>query len=141
MASLWSLSLSSVAQAEQTTQMEVHVYGAKNENGNVLITIYNSNDNWLKNDPEKIVAQRSLPAKQHVQTTFEELPYGKYAISVIHDENNNNKIDMSWFPVPRSEEGYGFSNDARPNMGPPKFEDAVFAIKKPKVSKKILLHY
>jgi uncharacterized protein (DUF2141 family) len=139
--SLCALSLSGLAQAEQTSQLEVHVYGAKNDIGQVLITVYNSGENWLKHDADKIVAQRSIPADQHVQTVFDNLPYGKYAIAVIHDENNNKKIDMSWLPVPHPEEGYGFSNDAQPNMGPPKFEDAVFTIKKPKVSKKILLHY
>lgn len=37
---------------------------------------------------------------------------GSYAIAVLHDENNNDKMDKSFFGSPK--EGYGVSNDAKP---------------------------
>ena len=72
MTSLWSLSLSGVAQSEPTAQLEVHAYGAKNTVGQVLITVYNSAENWLKNDSEKVVAQRAIASDQHVKVVFED---------------------------------------------------------------------
>ncbi|HPQ07631.1 MAG TPA: DUF2141 domain-containing protein [Bacteroidia bacterium] len=51
------------------------------------------------------------------------LKKGKYAISVLHDENENNKIDFNFIGIPK--EGYGFSNNPKIMFGPPGFDDCV----------------
>ena len=58
--------------------------------------------------------------------TFENLPYGDYAIAIYHDRNSNERLNRGLFGMP--EEGYGFSNDAPANLGPADFDDAVFAL-------------
>ena len=58
--------------------------------------------------------------------TFENLPYGNYAIAIYHDRNSNERLNRGLFGMP--EEGYGFSNDAPANLGPADFDDAVFAL-------------
>ncbi len=55
---------------------------------------------------------------------FEDVPAGKYALVVLHDENMNGRLDYNWLGMPR--EGYGFSNDARAAVGAPSFEQAAF---------------
>ncbi len=55
---------------------------------------------------------------------FEDVPAGRYALVVLHDENMNGRIDYNWLGVPR--EGYGFSNDAHGTLGAPSFEQAAF---------------
>lgn len=54
------------------------------------------------------------------------LPPGDYAISAIHDENDNKKLDKSFIGMPT--EGVAFSNNAKISFGPPKFEKARFHI-------------
>ena len=49
---------------------------------------------------------------------------GRYAIALLHDENENGKADRALGMMPR--EGFGFSRDAPVRMGPPKFHDAAF---------------
>lgn len=50
---------------------------------------------------------------------------GVYAVAVLHDENNNNKMDRSFFGSPK--EGYGVSNDAKPGtFSGPKYRAAKF---------------
>jgi uncharacterized protein (DUF2141 family) len=49
---------------------------------------------------------------------------GRYAVSVIHDQNGNGKLDTNLVGLPT--EGYGFSRDARGTIGPPGFEAAAF---------------
>ena len=44
-----------------------------------------------------------------------------YAIAIFHDKNSNNKFD-TFFSIPQ--EKFGFSNNARVLLGPPKFEEA-----------------
>ena len=55
---------------------------------------------------------------------FLDIPPGRYALVVIHDENANGKLDVNWIGVPT--EGYGFSNSARALLGAPSFAAASF---------------
>jgi uncharacterized protein (DUF2141 family) len=50
---------------------------------------------------------------------------GGYAISVVHDENSNGKLDTAMM-IPR--EGFGFSRNPRITFGPPKFSAAEFLV-------------
>ena len=53
------------------------------------------------------------------------LPAGSYAVSVLHDENSDGKMDFNWIGVPTK--GYGFSNDAKAVLlAPPSFHAASF---------------
>jgi len=72
----------------------------------------------------KPVAARQIKASgaNMVSVTFEELKPGKYAVMVMHDENDNGKLDSNILGIPK--EGYGFSNN--PNvMRRPTFDEAM----------------
>ena len=62
--------------------------------------------------------------KSQARCDFEDIPPGKYAMAVIHDENMNGKLDANWLGIPT--EGYGFSNNATGVLGPPAFSAASF---------------
>ena len=51
---------------------------------------------------------------------------GKYAINILHDKNNNNKLDTNILGIPT--EGWGCSNDARGVMSAPKFANKLFSV-------------
>ena len=58
---------------------------------------------------------------------FKDVPAGKYALSVLHDENDNEDMDNHQTGMPL--EGFGASNDAQPGIAaPPSFADAVFTV-------------
>jgi len=59
---------------------------------------------------------------------FKDVKPGTYAVSVIHDENKNNELDMRWLPWPKPKEGVGVSNDPDNKAGPPKWEAAKFTL-------------
>ena len=50
-----------------------------------------------------------------------ELQESNYAIAIFHDKNSNNTFD-TLLAIPT--EKYGFSNNAKVFLGPPKFEEA-----------------
>ena len=52
---------------------------------------------------------------------IDDLEESNYAIAIFHDKNSNEKFD-TFFSIPK--EKFGFSNNARVFLGPPKFEDA-----------------
>lgn len=67
---------------------------------------------------------RSVPADVH-HIHFDGLPYGSYAVAVIHDANGNNKLD-TLFGIPR--EGFGFSRNPAIGFGPSRFKAAEFDV-------------
>ena len=52
---------------------------------------------------------------------IDDLEESDYAVAIFHDKNSNDKFD-TFFSIPK--EKFGFSNNARVFLGPPKFEDA-----------------
>ena len=67
----------------------------------------------------------SVPAGATVDLAFGEVPKGRYAISLFHDENGNGRLDKKLL---MPSEGYGFSRDAPVRFGPPRFAAAAFAV-------------
>jgi uncharacterized protein (DUF2141 family) len=67
----------------------------------------------------------SVPAARAGEIIFGDLPTGTYALSVIHDENGNGKLD-TFAKVPR--EGYGFSGNPPLLFRAPRFAETDFAL-------------
>lgn len=78
-------------------------------------------------------------ASDPVDLTFSNTAPGSYAIAVIHDENNNGKMDLAMGLMPR--EGFGFSRDAKVGMGPPSFKSAAFDVNGGTINQTIHMRY
>ena len=107
----------------QSNKLIVNVTNFKNNQGKVMIGIYIGQENFMK---KSVFRKSSTIQDNSAKVVFENLPSGEYAISLYHDENENNKLDTGWFGIP--DEGYGCSNNAKGMMGPPKYEDAKFQL-------------
>ena len=67
-----------------------------------------------------------VDVKDTIETIiFEDVNQGHYAVAIFQDLNGNGTLDKNALGIPS--EPYGFSNDARGKMGPPKFKDAAFS--------------
>ena len=121
---LKTLALSSLAVvAASAATLTVTVKDVRNTTGSVFIAVYDNDASFMK--PPLAKAARKTNAKEgEVTFVLRDLPPGKYAVSSYHDENSNGKLDSNSLGVPT--EGYGFSNDAQGNAGPPKFGQAAF---------------
>ncbi|MEO9130247.1 MAG: DUF2141 domain-containing protein [Sphingomonas sp.] len=84
-----------------------------------------------------LAVTRSVPATGH-DVTFEGLPYGTYAMAVIHDENSNGKLD-TFVGIPR--EGFGFSRNPTITFGPPGFNAASFKLATDADAQQIMMRY
>lgn len=80
-----------------------------------------------------------LPAAETLTLRFEGVAPGRYAIALLHDENNNGKADRALMMMPR--EGFGFSRDAKVSMGPPRFDSAAFDVGTDPVRQSIRMRY
>ena len=105
----------------QQTSMTVVVKNVKETKGQISVALFNKADDFMG----KSLASKSTVAQNgEVQLIFENVTPGDYAISVMHDANENNELDSNAFGIPK--EGFGFSNDAMGMFGPPSFEKAKF---------------
>jgi uncharacterized protein (DUF2141 family) len=66
-----------------------------------------------------------VPAARVLMLDFGAVAPGEYAVSVIHDENGNHRLDKRLM-LPR--EGFGFSRNAPVRFGPPSFSAAAFTV-------------
>lgn len=116
------------------TTIEVEIENISNEDGQLLIGLYDAEGNWLKKRKMSALGQI---ANGKSEVTFENVPTGTYAISLFHDENNNGKLDTNFLGIPK--EDTGSSNNAPANFGPPEWEDAKFEVKGEKIKQSIKL--
>ena len=120
-------------------QLTVSVTGLKSEEGQVGILVFAAGEGFPE-DRERAVREILLPIRgTEVRHTFADLPMGEYAVSVMHDENKNNKLDVNRLGIPT--EGNGVSNNVRNWMGPPKFRQAAFKMDRPSHSVTIKIKY
>ncbi len=86
----------------------VKVQGLRNSQGTVLFSLYNREDAFPDEKYKKQLKQITGTIVDSASTTtFKNLPAGKYAVNILHDENNDGKIKKGRIlPI----EGIGFSN-------------------------------
>ena len=112
------------AQAETLT---VVATGLQNNKGEVQISLYNKEGTI----PDKALnkyykMQRVSISGTTAKAVFKDLPKGRYAVSLFHDENNNHKIDKGLI---MPEEGVGLSNFTTINFfNLPNFKKASFPV-------------
>lgn len=103
--------------------IEVEIDHFKSDKGLVLLALYNTEASFLEK-PYK--GEKVKIAGGKANYTFTDIPDGTYAITLVHDEDKNDELTKNFLGIPK--EGYGASNDAPANFGPPKWEDAKFEI-------------
>ncbi|MEZ4883677.1 MAG: DUF2141 domain-containing protein [Chitinophagales bacterium] len=113
----------SVFSQKNSQQLKVEITNIQNSRGVILVAIYDSEETFLDEPLQyKIVAIDSTTKfPTSIETFFEGLKVGQYAVSVYHDENENWELDRNWIGIPK--EMFGFSNNARAKFSPPTFEE------------------
>lgn len=122
-----SLTLYSFAKPNaETFSLTIEVKNLRNEKGEVQFALYNKDGSIPDENYEnyyKIVKGEIVNGSSTI--TFKNIPSGKYAVNILHDENKNGKIDKG---IILPKEGIGFSNynsiglTNRPNFSKASFE-------------------
>ena len=118
------LASSSLAKSGGHATINLKVTGLRSEKGQVKIALFNSPEKWLSEHP--IYSSTIKVDGQSVTWKINDVPYGDYGVVVFHDENGNGKMDKNLLGIPQ--EPYGFSNNVRLTLGPPKWEKAKFSV-------------
>jgi uncharacterized protein (DUF2141 family) len=108
-----------------SSELIVSIDHIKNDQGSVLVQLFQGEENYKTNKSQEYAMLTAKTGKGELR--FKNLKPGEYVVRMFHDENNNNLMDANAFGMPT--EGYGFSNEAVGNMGPPQYKDMVVTIK------------
>jgi uncharacterized protein (DUF2141 family) len=103
----------------------VNVSNFENNNGVCIVCLY---------DNAKAFAGKGTPvncltvtvSNKTATASFEGIAEGSYAVSLIHDANNNKKFDTNFLGIPT--EGYGASQNELPFAAAPKFDANKFTV-------------
>jgi uncharacterized protein (DUF2141 family) len=129
------------AQTKDTGTLAVRITGARNTKGKIGVTLFQDAQGF-PDDTSKAVRQQSVdidPNTMSAQVTFKNLPHGTFAVSVLHDENGNGKMDKNF--VGMSKEGYGASNNPKKRKRAPTFDEAKFSLNTSEQAIEITLIY
>lgn len=94
--------------AEETAEekkLTIQITNVTSEEGQIILAIYNSSENY-----DKRIAFQEVKLTPEIDTVIFEtnLPDGEYLVMLVHDINNNGKLDTSFIGMPK--EPVGLSN-------------------------------
>lgn len=122
---LAALASAVAATASADASLDVSVSGLRNKKGNVLVCLTANSKAFPDCSKDAKALKRTVKASAAGSINFASVAPGTYALSLIHDENANGKLDTS-LAIPS--EGFGFSRNPKITFGPPKFKSAAFAL-------------
>lgn len=100
------------------------VKNLKSSSAPVVVAVYQS-ANLFPNIEGKIREYRFIPIGKVLKARITDLDYGVYAISIYQDANMSGKFDKNIFGLPK--EAYAFSNNFKPKLKVPSFNDCKFS--------------
>ena len=145
--SRWKMALlvllvSGIASAEKevsSRKISVTAAGLRSDDGKVLVYLYSSKKGF-PTKPAKAIRKKTGTIKDgKAYVSLTDVPHGTYAVSVIHDEDGDGKLDTNWLGIPK--EGVGVSLNAKGKAGPPKYKDAKFVLDADEKKLKITIRY
>jgi uncharacterized protein (DUF2141 family) len=118
--SLLSLINKEAQAADLTVKIESEL-----SDGNIGCALF-TNGKGFPMDGSGAIQKFSQNTPTGTEFVFSNLKSGKYAVSVMNDQNGNRILDKNLLGIPKEE--WGVSNDVRPTLRAPKFEEALFEI-------------
>ena len=126
-------------EAASSSTLTVRVTGLRSSRGAVLVALHDSAKGFPGGD-QALRRETVAPARDKTASVvFKGLKPGVYAVAILHDENQNGKLDTGLFGIPR--EGYGASNNPRPRFKAPSFDAAKFDLTGPEKAVEIKTRY
>jgi uncharacterized protein (DUF2141 family) len=115
--------------AQKTCNLKVEVVGLKNTQGQIMVSLSRGPNGWPE---ENILEQRYITEFTAPNFTiyFNNLPYGNYAIGLMHDKDMDGEMSKNWIGMPK--ESFAFSRNYKVIFRAPKYDEANFELETPK---------
>lgn len=105
-------------------KISVDISNARNSKGICRVCLFNSEESFRQEKAFRCVTVGLKDKK--ASAVFADVPPGTYAIFVLHDANNNSRMDKNFLGIPT--EGYGASRNNLPFAAAPSFNGNKFSV-------------
>jgi uncharacterized protein (DUF2141 family) len=112
--------------ASFASDLTVELDGLKNKDGQVCLSLFSGSKGFPDREKNALQKQCIVNDGSPLSVTFKNLPLGSYAVAVLHDANQDNKINSNFLGIPT--EGFGFSGNPAIISGPPKFNESAIVV-------------
>ncbi len=116
----------------QTGVLSVEITGLNPVEGKLMLSLHNGPEGFPGDDTTRYKALISTVDQDSLMICLGSIPYGTYAIAIIHDLDGDGKLNSNFLGIPQ--EPVYFSNNVKPGFGPPKFKDASFVVDQEKLT-------
>jgi uncharacterized protein (DUF2141 family) len=123
---------------EKTCDISIEIKGLKNTDGQIMISINRGPEGWPE---ENFIEQRLIPTftAPNFTVVFEDMPYGNYAVGVLHDKDKNGEMTKNFIGMPK--EAFGFTRDYNVVFRAPHYEEANFDAETPELKLEVNLQH
>jgi len=116
------------APAGATEVVTVVVTALASTHSMVRLNFYNSPEKFLKKGQQALRLEVKPEGKAEVKLPVELAP-GEWAVALTQDVNDNDKLDKNFLGIPT--EPFAFSNNVRPHLAAPTFQECKFTVSGP----------
>jgi len=109
-----------------TFSIHVSFDGGPFKKGQIVAGLFDNSTNFRNRKSPIQSCFLKVTGTDEYKWEFKNVPAGSYAISAYLDVNENSTLDKGAFGVPK--EKYGFSNNARGQLGPPSYQACRFEL-------------
>ena len=95
-----SFALSFQSENNVSSTLTVTVTDIKNSSGEIDLNLFNKAEGFADDATKAYKHLRGNISNGKCSVTFQNLPFGQYAIIIYHDANSNNKCDETWYGMP-----------------------------------------
>jgi len=107
--------------------IEVFITGIKSNAGQIAIGVFKNNESFKSEKPYVSKKFEKKNISNGEMTIAFNLETGIYGLTLLDDEDNDNKMNYNFFGIP--EEGFGFSNYYFTGFVKPHFDTFKFEVK------------
>lgn len=102
-----NIQVSETAERRSTSGLTIEITNLRNDSGKVVVFVFDDGRAFEEGNYERAAAYREIAAVSgELEARFPELDAGPYAVSLFHDENDDDDFNMDGaYPL----EGYGTS--------------------------------
>jgi uncharacterized protein (DUF2141 family) len=125
--------------------LKLQVSHLRSLKGNLMVYLWSNPDAYLMKDDADyrlivdLEKPENAPVNGFIEVKIESLSPVSYAMMVYHDENRSYDFERNFLGIPM--EGFAFGNNAKPNLGAPKFQEAAINLLEPEVIQQVKIVY
>lgn len=125
--------------AARTGEIDLLLLGFRSPDGHAVVSLYSDTKGFPDQVDKSLLTQVVDIDADRASVRLGPLAWGRYAISVLHDENDDGRMNSSWLGTPR--EGFGFSGYPEYRFGQPDYQETAFLLATERLDMTIKIRY